>query len=200
MYFESAKHANAYKFTFTFRLEANFGKQDLHVRETSDAIRTPEVAFQIFRSYRIVITELNNYVRSGAVQGQTIAVFLMGVSALYATIRLYGKVNMLSYLTFPSCLLCNCITVLVVYGHAGSLPESSKNFIASWKQKVQSDLKSPIQIQNKNVPLRHVLGRTLRAFFNLEVKVGQFYSYQPSTAKTFTQLVVDNTINMLLAF
>jgi hypothetical protein len=98
----------------------------------------------------------------------------------------------------------------VAYPHAALLSLQVDTFRESWKRgftetpgstDAEKKLNASIQRPNQSISSTN---SEIRLFLNscpdIYIKVGSFYNFTKTTPTTFSRIIVDNAINLLLAF
>ena len=153
-------------------------------------------ALVVFQIILILIARFNSFMNACAMQAHTVIAAVMAVACLFATIKLYGKINFFAYMIFPCLSMGLALVALVISRYFATLLADSNNFRNSWKKYLEAERCDGDQAQSK---IRDaVLFRRFQSCPDLKIHMGQFYYYNKSTPTTFSQIVLDNTISLLL--
>lgn len=112
-----------------------------------------------------------------------------GVSVIiltyYGTIRMAGKLDLLSYSGLPLTAICGTLFVVILIPHAANVVEHSSNFLDE---------------RRNEVSLSKFERQRLKSLRPLGIQVGSFGVVEKSLKSLVLEYIVDNTINLLLTF
>ena len=134
-----------------------------------------------------------------AITRQEFSVVFAGVICTYATIKLYGKLHFLIYLTMPTSIVIMLFYEKYFHGCSASFGTSCRELLGNYEKAMQDDVRDMPSSSNGSIQNSTELQRaTWRSFCPLRIFVNSFYYLQRSTVLTFGSLILANAINMLL--
>ena len=153
------------------------------MNETKNLIRSETEACLAFRRLQLITYEYNDFY-CFMQQYHTVIILVLATSAYYGSIKFVNEIAVLVYLIFPLSAMASTFVTNLIYPFKALVPRSSEEFKSSWQNSMENSLEF----------------RTfLTSCPELRITSGSFFSYTRSSSLTFTQINMDNTINLLIA-
>jgi hypothetical protein len=130
-----------------------------------------------------------------AVFSQHLCTILLLILCSFSTLRFWGFHNFVSipdalcYLVFPGGAGIFGIWILLIQALPARLKESSEEFRVAWARTTYTLGEDERKIRN----------RVLLSCRNLNVPVGNFFYYRTSTMPNVMNVIVDQTVSLLIA-
>ena len=133
--------------------------------------------------------------------GHKVANLVITTLSLFGTIRFFGQVNFFAYCAFPCLGCCGLVFANVVYQFGAVLNEKAEDFRKSWITDRTGEEKEVGSSQSIVLSLEaHDMLRVIRSCRDLKINVRHFYYFESNTVSTYIDIVIANTIALLLAF
>ena len=120
----------------------------------------------------------------------------MTTSCLYGMVRFAGDLHPAAYSVFPVLAAGALLFAHVAYGCGGVLNKKSDMIRRHYKLANGTDKwkRTNAKLQRQQILL------TIKSFRDLKITVGKLYNLERSSFTTFSYIVLNNTITLLLAF
>ena len=112
---------------------------------------------------------------------------------LYGTIRYYGTLDIIALLSLPGIGIPCSVFAVTAYPNGGVLQSYAEKFRRVYRKKIQS-YNTLSSNEEKELNYYITVSR------NVNITFGSFYNYNKSTIFTFFDIIIYNTITLLLAF
>jgi len=145
-----------------------------HQKDILDCCRNSFIQLKLFNK------EFNCFIQYLAPTAYGIG-FVVCVLSLYGILKLYEVVGMPIYLLFPAIIIFIAFFVVNFFILAVDLKVTSEKFIALW-----------LQINNSH------MNKFAKSCVPLVLSIGPYFDLERSTTLSFLNLVVDNTVNLVL--
>ena len=175
-------------------------------KETTEAVRSLNNITIVFRSIQILTEVANECISFSVMIGQKIICALVIIVSTYVVIKLNHTLTVASLLCYVFAGIAAGFVSNFIYTLVADLSMEASMFRSSWvieRARFRIDLGKqvttfPLQIHLKLNEDKELV-RLLRSSPDFRIKVGSYYNFKKTTPTTFSRIVVDNTINLLLA-
>jgi hypothetical protein len=178
----------------------------------TEYLRTPQNVLLAYRTLQLNMNRFNGGMAI-AIPGHKFCNMIMTTMSLYGTIRFFGQMPLFAYSIFPVLCTACLFFARAAYCFGGVLNQNSGRLRMSWK--VAAANRKMLILSNGNGnhsweidgEKQDAASRDVEMILlfipscrDLKMEVGDFYTFEVSTIPTYTSIILDNAIALLLTF